>query len=53
MFKLCDFEGRCENEDIDCEYCQYNANAIFQDFFDWNGEGEEPTQVDLDDAVWH
>lgn len=51
MHKLCEFEGRCNNEDVDCEFCQYNANACTQDFFEWNGEGEEPTQEELDDAI--
>ena len=51
MFKDCEFEGRCENEDIDCEFCQYNAYACTQDLFEWNGEGEEPTQEELNNAV--
>ena len=53
MFKDCEFEGRCSNEDIECEFCQYNAYACTQDLFEWNGEDEEPTQEELDDAVRH
>lgn len=53
MFKLCEFEGRCNNEDVNCDSCQYNDNAVLQDYFEWNGEGEEPTQVELDDAICH
>ena len=53
MFKDCEFEGRCSNEDIECEFCQYNAYACSQDLFEWNGEGEEPTQEELDNAVRH
>lgn len=37
MYKQCEFEGRCNNEDVDCEYCQYNAYACTQDLFEWNG----------------
>ena len=53
MFKNCEFEGRCENEDMNCEYCQYNDYEVLQDFFSWNGESEEPTQEELDNAVRH
>lgn len=53
MFKICEFEGRCSNEDVDCEFCQYNDDVILQDFFRWNGEDEEPTQEELDDAICH
>ena len=53
MYKICEFEGRCVNEDIECDFCQYNEDAILQDFFEWNEEGEEPTQQELDDAICH
>ena len=53
MFKDCAFEGRCSNEDVECEFCQYNAYACSQDLFEWNGEGDEPTQVELDNAICH
>lgn len=52
MFKNCEFEGRCMNENIDCEGCIYNLDASL-DHFEWNGEGEEPTQVELDNAICH
>lgn len=52
MFKICEFEGRCNNEDVDCEFCQYNDITTL-DYFEWNGEGEEPTQQELDDAICH
>ena len=53
MFKNCKFEGRCTNEDVNYEYCQYNDDAMLQDFFEWNGEEEEPTEEELDDAMCH
>ena len=48
---ICEFEDRCNNADVNCEFCQYNLEACTQDFFEWNGEGEEPTQDELDDAI--
>lgn len=47
----CDFSDRCENEGVDCDYCQYNPDACTTDNFVWNGEGEEPTQEELNNAI--
>ena len=45
----CAFEDRCVNAGTsECEFCQYNPEACTQDFFEWNGEGEEPTDEEKD-----
>lgn len=48
---ICFFEDRCSNADIECDYCQYNPDACTKDYFDWNGEGEEPTQEELEENI--
>lgn len=49
---ICIFEDRCLNaNDSECDFCQYNEEAHTIDYFEWNGEGEEPTQNELDDAI--
>jgi len=50
MLKNCEFEGNCNMENIDCEVCTYNL-YVYLDSFDWNGDSEEPSQIDLDDAI--
>lgn len=47
----CVFEDKCLNEGQECDFCQYNADAVLQDFFEWNGEGDEPTQEELDENI--
>lgn len=47
----CKFKELCENADVDCDYCQYNWEACLHDNFEWNGEGEEPTQAELDEEM--
>lgn len=37
-------------ENIDCEVCAYNL-YVYLDSFDWNSDSEEPSQIDLDDAI--
>ena len=50
MLKNCEFEGNCNMENIDCEVCTYNL-YVYLDSFDWNEDSEDPSQVDLDDAM--
>lgn len=52
MFKNCEFEGRCANENKDCNICIHNLDASL-DYFEWNGEDEEPTQEELNKAMCH
>ncbi|MCC0642552.1 MULTISPECIES: hypothetical protein [unclassified Clostridioides] len=47
----CKFKQRCENKNSDCDYCCYNPSAYLEDAFEWNGEGEEPTQQEFADAI--
>jgi hypothetical protein len=47
----CAFSGRCINESNECDFCQYNPESCTQDFFEWNGEDEEPTQAGLDKEI--
>lgn len=50
MFKNCEFEGKCTNENVDCNICIYNLDASL-DHFEWNGKDKEPTQKELYDAI--
>lgn len=47
----CKFEEKCYNYQSDCDGCMYNPYSITMDYFDFNREGEEPTQEELDSKV--
>ena len=47
----CRFENLCKNADIECEFCQYNRDACLYDYFEWNGEDEEPAKEELEEEM--
>lgn len=50
----CAFEERCINAGTtDCDFCQYNSDAITQDFFEYdeNCGLEKPTSEELDNEI--
>ncbi|HBH1807210.1 TPA: hypothetical protein KRM61_000834 [Clostridioides difficile] len=47
----CKLKEICENKNRDCDYCCYNPKAYLEDAFEWNGEGKEPSNEELDDAL--
>ncbi|EOE7167656.1 hypothetical protein KWL52_006480 [Clostridioides difficile] len=47
----CKFKQMCKNRYTDCDGCCYNPSAYLEDSFEWNGEGKEPTEEELDDAI--
>ena len=48
----CKFEDICDSGNNGCDFCSHNPEACTQDFFSWNGEGEEPTQDELDNEIY-
>ena len=48
---MCPFEEICYNEGSECECCQYNPESCTKNFFDWNGQGTQPTEDELDKAI--
>ena len=48
----CSFEDVCYNYNDECERCMYNPCGTTMDYFEFNGEGEEPTQKELDDETY-
>lgn len=45
----CQFEKKCYNFTLSCYECMYNPNGTTLDYFEFNGEGDEPSQEELDD----
>lgn len=46
----CIFKEVCFNSplgDDKCDSCMYNPDATTMNYFDWNGEGDEPTEEEL------
>ena len=47
----CKFQDKCSSFGVECDFCQYNPNACMQNYFEWDGTGEEPTEKELDEAI--
>lgn len=50
-YRCCKFMEVCSNFG-DCDFCHHNPDACTQELFEWNGEGEEPTQEELEKNMY-
>lgn len=48
----CPFRDTCYNQHFSCHECMYDPNSITSDFFEFNGNGEEPSQEELEENIY-
>lgn len=49
---LCEFKELCVNFMSDCDFCHHNPGSCTQGYFEWNGEGVEPTEEELEEEMY-